>query len=302
MTVRTDRNFCWRVVILLLGVITLAGAGPIGLCQENVTSSEAAQNTEASNTAPPTLEVATIKPAPENGEGWKLQFTINGFTARGVQLRQVIQEAYGVYEQERMSIDPPWIISMKFDIEAKMASSNAQDLRNLSLEQRRTMLQELLANRFKLAVHHELKELPVFALLVAKNGPKLRESQPGNAVETEIKGIDGLILRSQRGVLEVHDISMAGFARIMNGQLGQTVLDKTGLKGHYDLILKWTPEEAHIPADPTVMGGPALVQPSDPLDSPLFSALKQQLGLRLELVKAPVDTIVIDHVEMPSEN
>jgi uncharacterized protein (TIGR03435 family) len=228
-----------------------------------------------------------------------MEFTPDGFTARGVMLRQVIQEAYGVYEEDRMYGGPDWLISEKFDVEAKIDSADAAGFRDFTLEQRRLMLQKLLADRFGLAVHHETKELPVYALVVAKNGPKLQESKPDTIYHSQIKGIDGLVTRSGRGHLEAQGLSMTNLANLLHFSLGRTVVDETGLKGRYDLSLQWTPDDVAAsmpkPADQEVAA-------SDSSGPSIFTAVQKQLGLKLEPTKSPLDTIVIDRAEHPSEN
>lgn len=251
-------------------------------------------------TGPVLFAVASIKP--NNGDrGWRMEFTPDGFTARGVTLRKIVQEAYGVYEEDRMNGGPDWLTSEKFDIEAKIDSADAAGFKDFSLEQRRLMLQKLLADRYKLAVHHETKELPVYALIVAKNGPKFQESKPDTIDEGPIKGMDGHVTRSKRGQLEVNGISMKGLANLLHFSVGQTVVDQTGLKGRYDLSLQWTPDDVAAPMPKTAEGNQPEAAPE--LSGPsIFTAVQKQLGLKLEPTKSPLDTIVIDHVEHPSEN
>jgi uncharacterized protein (TIGR03435 family) len=150
------------------------------------------------------------------------------------------------------------------------------------------MVQRLLEDRFKLKVHHEMRDLPVYELVAAKGGPKLKPSAD-TAVKLSELGITataGHIEGRKAKVVMLTDV--LGFQRETGSR---KVLDKTGLVGEYDFTLRWTQE--------TEPGVPA------PADAPwpsLFTALQEQLGLKLELTKGPMDTIVIDYADMPSEN
>jgi uncharacterized protein (TIGR03435 family) len=245
------------------------------------------------------FEVATVKPSDPHRLGWKMQFTVNGFTARGVELRQVIQDAYGTYEENRLEGGPAWLKSVFFDIEAKIDVGQTPAFANLSLEQRRSMLQAMLADRFKLMIHRESRDLPVYALAVAKNGPRLHETNSATAFHTEIKGTDTLITKSGPGLLEGENFSMAGLALNFSGKLGRVVVDRTGLRGRYDIALRWTP-------DNLAPRGPGIDRSGDEATDTawpsFFTAIQEQLGLKLEPAKAPVEVLVVDHAEMPSEN
>lgn len=138
------------------------------------------------------------------------------------------------------------------------------------------MLRQLLADRFGLIFHRETKALVVYSLVVGKTGPKLKEG-----------GTKGPYLsRPAPGKLVGTRASMAALTRALSGSLGRPINDETGLKGQYDFTLTWTPDE--IVGD---VSGPSL-----------FTALQDQLGLKLESKKAPVETIVIDHIGTPSPN
>lgn len=246
-----------------------------------------------------TFSVATIRSCkPDDRRGWRLDFTPDGFSARNVPLRKVIQEAYGIYEEERLSGGPNDIETEKFDIEAKIDETSGIDFKNISLGQRRLMLQALLADRFKLSVHHELKELPVYGLVIGKNGPKLQRSASDANSFGGIKGHDALVTHSGHGSLEVKSFAMSDLALTLHYWTGRIVVDKTGLTGRYDFSLRWSPMSD--PASATA--NPIDTQPSDSSSPSIFTALQEQLGLKLEPMKYPIDTIVIDHVEPPSEN
>jgi uncharacterized protein (TIGR03435 family) len=233
------------------------------------------------------FEVASIKPS--KSESWKLNFTPTGLSAKAVLLRYVLQEAYGIYDSHMWSGGPAWIDSAKFDIEARYENPQAQPTR----EQRKVMLQQLLADRFKVVVHHEAKEFSVYALVVAKNGPKFRESKPESILHDSLDGAPQcLVPRTNIGLLAYQGCVMHDLVARLSGDsdVGRPVIDKTGLTARYDFELHWMPD------DPTYA---AKVDPGTPS---IFTAMQEQLGLKLEPAKAPLDTIVIDHAEMPSEN
>jgi uncharacterized protein (TIGR03435 family) len=229
--------------------------------------------------------------------------TPEGFSATNVTLQAVIQEAYGV-ESQQISRSPSWLNSEIFDVEAEVEDSVANDLRNLSADQRnlaqQRMLQALLADRFKLALHHETKVLPIYALVIAQNGPKLQEAKPGDTYPTGFKGPGG---RSGAGAMlmglgggqvngvTAQGVPLADLVKQLTEQLGRPVLDKTGLNGKYDFTLKWTPGTPDGMANDVGRGSQG---------SSLFTALQEQLGLKLETQTSPMEILVIDHVETPS--
>lgn len=233
--------------------------------------------------------VVSIREAPLGREGWRMEFDLDGFKATGVSLRQVIQEAYGTYEEERLSGGPKWLSTQKFDIEAKIDGDDIPAFKALSREQRQSMLQTLLFERAHLSLHHESVELPVYELVVAKRGSKLHESSSQRFRQADIKGMQGLVLKSYNGRLDVEEYSVPALASDLHSFVGRIVVDKTGLTGRYDFSLRWTP-------DSLSNSEAAAEWPS------LYTALEEQLGLKLEPARAPVDTLVVDHIEMPSEN
>jgi len=238
--------------------------------------------------ANPEFEVATIKPSKPDTPG--KFFRINGrrFATLNTTTNDLITFAYGV--QAKQIVDgPAWFGSDKFDLDAQPDGQGMP-----SNKQWKTMIQKLLADRFKLTFHNEKKELSAYALVVGKNGPKLTKSQgdPNGGPSLFFRGL---------GNLPVANATMADFAGVMQGAvLDRPVVDQTGLQGRFDFLLKWTPDETQFAA----LGGMRPPPPADTADAPpgLFTAIQEQLGLKLESTKAPVDVLVIDHVEKPSEN
>jgi uncharacterized protein (TIGR03435 family) len=264
-------------------------AGPIAFGLMNTPQSRA-QSPAPAATPAPAFEVATVKPNHVGGP-FNFGFEPGGrFVAENVTLGFVLEHAYGVKDFQ-VSGGPAWIGSEHYNIEAKPEVPEERQA------QRWLMVQSLLADRFKLAVHHETKELPVYALVVAKSGPRFHETAalPGPPGAPPPK--HGM--RMGRGDLTVNGYGLDRLADALSRLLSRVVLDQTGLKGTYDFTLKWTPSEgqgamAETPRD--------AAPPPDASGPSIFTALRERLGLKLESQKGPVDTLVIDHVERPSEN
>jgi uncharacterized protein (TIGR03435 family) len=262
----------------------------------------------------PAFEVVSIKPN-HAGQGVMMRRSPGGkLSASNITVKFLLQEAYGVKESQ-ISGGPGWIDSEHYDIEAKPDDAFADAQRKLSRDERiaqdRLMLQGMLADRFKLTLHHDTKEMEVYALVVAKNGPKLHEAAvpPADAAPPELPKPGGPLPKggiwmTGRGDLNVTGAGIAQFANVLSMQLGRIVLDKTELKGNYEFTLKWTPDEGQGGMFGGPGGGPpgGAAPPPDVSGPSIFTALQEQLGLKLESQKGPVDTIVIEHVERPSEN
>jgi uncharacterized protein (TIGR03435 family) len=159
----------------------------------------------------------------------------------------------------------------------------------------RLMLQALLADRFHLTIHRESKELPTYALVVAKNGPKMPESAP------ESRG--PAFRMGEPDKLEATKVKTVQFTQVLSNQLGRTVVDKTGLTADYDFKLEYTPDAGQRVGLNGRDPGPERTETAPALDAPsLFTALQEQLGLKLEAQKSVVEIVVVDHAEKPTEN
>jgi bla regulator protein blaR1 len=293
---------------ILLAAIGLAVTVlPIGFGLLNAIPSTA--ESQASKTASAHVyEVASIRPDKSGDPRFKIMSTADGFSANTT-LQALIRLAYGV-EDNQISGAPKWVNSDKYEVEAKMDGATTAELDKLSDDQsepaRERMLQALLEDRFKLMLHRETKELPVYSLIVAKNGPKLQQTKPGEPDGDGRTGPDGRpavgghFMRMGRGQLDGHSLGMADFVRLLTQQLGRTVVDKTGLRGNYNFTLKWTPDDSEPLGFKEPAGGQG--SPPDSLGPSIFTAVQEQLGLKLESQKGPVEILVIDHVEKPSEN
>jgi uncharacterized protein (TIGR03435 family) len=241
--------------------------------------------------------------------------TPDGYIATNVPLMLFIQGAYGIFDTDRIIGAPSWLNSERYDVEAKMSSTAAAELARLTPDQRtiarQQMFQALLADRFKLTIHRDTKELTAYSLVIAKDGPKLQEAKPGDTYANGFRdpnggrGGAGTIQMNGRGVLICQGVPVTQFAGMLSWLMGHNVVDRTALTGKYDFTLKWTPEENEGPSIPaglaTANGQPAPPAP-DPNGPSLFTALQDQLGLKLESKKGPAEVIIIDHVERPSGN
>jgi uncharacterized protein (TIGR03435 family) len=298
---------------LLGGAGFLAVAIPTVFGLLNATQTRAESQVQSIAGAAPVYEVASIKPDKSDGGMVGIRFRPDGFSATNATLQMLIRASYGVEDNQILGA-PNWLTSEKYDIEAKMETSAANELRKLSPDQRKIeqerMLQTLLADRFKLTLHRGTKGLSVYALVIAKNGPKLQESKPGDTYPNGSKGPDGLplgahMMRTVRGQIKGQALPMASFVRVLSRQLGRTVLDKTGLTGTYDFTLQWTQDESQAPLFKGTEDGQQATGSTPPLDSngpSIFTAIQEQLGLKLESQKGLGEILVIDHVEKPSEN
>jgi len=241
--------------------------------------------------AKPVFEVATIKPSAPDERRFGINVRPGGmFATVGTTLRDLITFAYGVHAQQLLGL-PGWSESDKFDITAK------PDVEGIPNEQQiEGMMQKLLAERFKLALHHDKKELTVYAFTKGKGEP--------NLIQTQRKGVSlpGLGFRGP-GNMMASNATIADVARLMQTMvLDRPVVDQTGLTDRYDITLNWLPDETQF----RVRGGQSPFPPpaadSNDTRPDLFKAVQEQLGLKLESTKAPTDVLVIDHVEKPESN
>jgi uncharacterized protein (TIGR03435 family) len=239
--------------------------------------------------ANPVFEVATIKPTNPDAQGQGLTIQGRRMVTRNTSLSFLITFAYGLHARQ-VTGGPAWMESEKYDITAEPDIEGQPSDRQLKM-----MIQKLLADRFKLTFHHEKKELSAYTIVTAKSGPKLTKS------EADPNGLPGLGFRGL-GQFAARNATIADFAGLMQTVvLDRPVVDQTGITGRYDFTLTWTPDESQFGGRGA--RGPAPAVADDAAAPPdLFTAIVQQLGLKLDGVKTPVDVLVIDHVEKPSEN
>jgi uncharacterized protein (TIGR03435 family) len=238
--------------------------------------------------ADPAFEVATIKPSNPEERRRFFRFSPDHFEGVNETVDDLIAFSYGVHQKQIVDA-PAWMESEKFDLSAKPDAEGRP-----SLGQWKTMVQKLLADRFKLSFHRNERDLAVYVLSAAPTGTKLTESQG------DPKGLPGIGFQRGVGDISAFNVSMADVVNFMNRNAGldRPILDKTGLTGRYDFKLKWTPDDAQSSGV-----APNVPRPDDANPAPpLYAALQEQLGLKLVATRAIAEVYVIDHIETPSEN
>jgi uncharacterized protein (TIGR03435 family) len=239
----------------------------------------------------PRFSISTVKPNNLNDGRWKMQFTADGYIARGVTLQQLIQDAYGIYDVDVFPGSPAWTKSKRYDLDAKVETGEESRFDSLDLDQQRQVLQALLAERFNLKTHYEEKPTQIYELIRATTGTKVKETSPDRILNTNM---NGHVITSKPGQLVLEWTTMEGFAQLLSFQLGYPVRDKTGLGKRYDIQLTWAPD----PSDGSIKenDSPDVALPS------LFTALKEQLGLTLKANKGSKRVLVVDQIDLPTEN
>ena len=259
----------------------MAVAAPITIAQRSAVpdAAQTADKKPAASEALPAFDVATIKPAAPY-PGTSINYPAGGrFSASNITLLALMQWAYGMHEKQILDA-PPWLSSIRFDIEAKSDADTDSQLRKIAPDQegelKRRMIQALLAERCRLKLHPETRILPAYDLILAKGGSRLQPSQSDDngfgAGDTYFNG---------------QGMTTTLIARKLSEIAGRIVVDKTNLPDHYDFKLQWTSDSAPI---------------TDNSAPSLFTAIQEQLGLKLEPAKEPIPVLVIDHVEQPSSN
>lgn len=233
------------------------------------------------------FEVATIKPVPSDAKAARfitMQGT-NRFVEKDYTLRALIAAAYNL-NPHMISGGPDWLDSQHYDITALTPG----DVRPTRDEQM-CMLRKLLAARFQLSFHREARELSIYVLELARGGPKLKDSAKPEDAPALIN-----IVYPQSIKLPARNVTMADFVSMLQrAVLDRPVLDKTGLTGKYDFDLEWAPDESQF-------NGEIAPPSADASAAPLFTAIQQQLGLKLVATKGPVDALIVDRAERPSAN
>ena len=271
------------------------------------------QSQSASEAPSLSFDVVSIRPFRTPSGMTVCTFMPGRLACNNAKVRWVILRAYYVLDIQ-LSGGPSWISSDRYDIDAKESDELSAELEKLPRNQRREkqalLLQSMLADRFHLKVHRETKQLPVYALVVAKNGPKLKATniQSADPGETGPDGrslAESCTIRGTSGGGNLYQgCTVAVLTSYLPLSLGRFVLDRTGLKGRYDFTLDYSDQNsAEVSSGPagsgTASNGPL---PPDESGPSIFAAVQEQLGLKLEPTKGPVDMIIIDHIERPTEN
>ncbi|HKV46737.1 MAG TPA: TIGR03435 family protein [Candidatus Acidoferrales bacterium] len=290
----------------------------------NLGQSAAQSNAQTLAAPPRSFEVASIKKHPpdngltKRGVGIPDSPDVGQFRAPSVTAKALIAAAYDVKEFQ-ISGGPGWIGSELWDIDAKVEDSLAAQLEKLPRRQqeaqRALMLRSLLADRFKLQVMRSSKQATVLALVLAKGGPKLKNVSPldpnaprpstpylaqtPRGTRREVPpGAALMMMNLGRATMTANAQPISALVDMLSTHLGKPVIDRTGLKGTYQFALQFAPQGGAGPDGMPLPPGP----PPDPGVPSLFTALQEQLGLKLESTKGPIEIITIDHIEEPSEN
>ena len=271
-TLFSAEAFCIAIMLLALGRVA------------PITASQAAAMESGSHSREVSYEVVSIKPHKPFSDAGGHGYLADGLDFRGITLGGLIADAYGIADQNQIYGLPAWVLSSYYDIQAKVDAQTAETLKSLPPDaltvQQASMLRSLFADRCHLKAHLETRDLPVYDLVIAKSGLKMKEAPP----EEEHGGyIVGSEMKGSSTDIQFLISNLAGWS-------GRKVIDKTGLTGRrFDFDLKWIPEDRRD-SDPANAG------PS------IFTALQEQLGLKLVPSKAPVEVLVIDHIERPTPN
>jgi len=258
--------------------------------------------TPAATSSTPVIDFDVVSVKPNTSENGQIRMMNQPgmFVANNVTLKMLIQQAYGIRE-DLISGGPSWVGSASFDFEGKIAPADSDALKAMNSDQakaaRQQMMQHALVDRFKLKVHTETKTLPVYELVLAKGGSKLKDTDPTGNYANGIKGPDGVahggMMQMQNGKITGQGVPISNLTNILSRNLERTVINKTGLTGKYDFTLTWKPDDGSNGQDAGA---------SDTNAPDLFTAVTEQLGLKLVSTKGPVDTLVIDNAEKPAEN
>lgn len=241
----------------------------------------------------PKFSVASIKPDKNENHMITVRFSDDGVVFTGVPAEFLVQQAFAV-EPDRIVGLPTWAKTDQYAIQAKVDDDDVLKWKSLNSLTRKVAFQALLVSRFNFKAHPDSREYLAYSLVIARNGPKLHTANPTDKYSNGLKGFDGSAIGAGAvimgpGKIAVQGASILTLVKLLSNQgLQYPISDETGLNGIYDFTLEWTPENAPLPSD-----GPAVS---------LFAALQEQLGLKLEVKKKPVEMIVVDHIERPSEN
>ncbi len=201
--------------------------------------------------------------------------------------RSIIGETNNIRLHDLITGLPAWADSETYDIEAKVAASDLAAFHKLLPMQRNPMMLSILADRFHFAFHFETRTLPAYTLVVSKGGPRLKQVEPAT-LANGLKDPGGIDMT--RNQITATGASMTPLLHVLQMQLGRPIVDRTGLTGNYDFTLKFAPIQSAATSEP------------DSAAPSIFTAIQEQLGLKLQSVKAPVQVLVVDHIERPSGN
>jgi len=307
-------NFGKKLLLSTLGVAAIALPIVFGLAKPAHSQSQSSSQDMAVKTFNFTRGYQQVSvTAGETGNGviqTRVLFQPDSFMAKNQTLQELLKLAYGVQESQ-ISGGPDWLTTARFNIEAKLDESTVSGLKKLGPEQQKIerdlMFQNLLADQFKVALHRESRLLPGYALVIAKNGPKVQASKPGDTYPNGIKGFDGLPGGPHKFAFgpdgfTAQALGMSFVAESLARHLGQPVVDRTGLTGDYDFTLKFSPEGTTAHEENGRKVTTTSLSSVDAHNAALLSAIEEQLGLKVEPQTIPLPVLVIDRAEKPAAN
>jgi uncharacterized protein (TIGR03435 family) len=267
--------------LMVLVVMTAVFSGPSK-------SLVLAAQSQAVTAARPSFEVASIKPNNSQSGSSSSGYRPGGlYIATNVSLKSLIMESYRIHDFQLLG-GPNWLATDRFDVQARAEAGAIADVAEPFDPTRPTrlllMVQSMLEDRFRLKIRRETRELPLYVLVIGSGGPKMTA-----AAGDKNEGIGTNCCKDGIAELNAKGVPMTHFAATLSQQLGRVVVDKTGLKGSFDIKLRWTPDQVTL--NTRDVSGPSI-----------FAAVQEQLGLRLESAKGPVDVIVVESAEKPAEN
>ena len=241
-----------------------------------------AQSPASTGPVPLQFDVASVRRNGSADTHFELKFTDDGVRISNASLLMILRAANGMFNSldDKFIGVPSWAKTEKFDIEAKVDSNDVAAFKKMPFDQRQRMVQAMLTDRFQLKTHSEMQQQAVYALVIAKGGAKLKVAAPAEGADP------GGTISRKKGEIAAQNIVLSQLISALTQTLGRTVQDRTtGLTGKYDLKLDWAADDEASETGPSI-----------------FTAIQEQLGLKLEATKGPVEVLIVDHVERPSGN
>ncbi len=275
--------------IAYIAILATAGASA-------QTGSVPAQWADTSSSDIPRFDVISVKPDNNPNAISHARVDADGLGAENVTVHMLLMESYQLNENQLVG-EPSWAKTDRFDIEAKVAGPDVAKLATLSTRDRRSMFRQVLSDQFHLTTHVETRQLPVYVVTVAKGGPKFKQHVPDPAHPDHENGSGWF--NWSRGKLTAQGPAMSYFLYALSLELHRTFVDKTGLTGNYDFNLEWTPDDIAASSD----GNSSSAQSAEGNSAPsIFTAIQEQLGLKLKSAKVPVQVMVVDNVTRPTRD
>ena len=280
-----------------LGVLLAVSSVATEARRSNAQGTIAHRSAEGSSVVESRYDVVSIVPNKSDSGNSGVTTHDATFSAENVTLKNFIAGAYGI-RPGLISGAPGWADTAHFDIQAKVVDPDMAALKKMTKEQREAMLAAILEDRFQLKAHTETKLMPVYDLLVDRRGPKLKETPhpPQSADGSPPKEDESGGYSTNDTNMTANHLQISSLAEWLSEKLNRTVIDKTELTGHYDFQINFAADAAEL------SGGDDGRRKSEVTAPSIFTALQEQLGLKLESAKGPVETLVVDHIEMPSAN